>query len=79
MSGLGGSRFLKEPFDCRHGERIEKNEEIMALRFAMVEARLVRIEALIERVERRLWVTVFGVAAVVLGEAAQRLLGWAVV
>jgi len=45
----------------------------------MVEARLARIEALIERVERRLWVTVFGVAAVVLGEAAQRLLGWAVV
>ncbi|MCR9150358.1 MAG: hypothetical protein NXH83_09300 [Rhodobacteraceae bacterium] len=71
----GGSRYLKEPFDCTHGPRIEKNEEIMALRFATVEARLVRIEALIERLERRVWMIVFGVVAVVLGEAVQSLAG----
>lgn len=72
----GGSRYLKEPFDCAHEGRFEKIEEITALRFATMEARLMRIEVLIERLEKRLWMTVYGVAAVVLGQAVQSILDW---
>lgn len=72
----GGSRFLKEPFDCGQEGRFEKIEEITALRFATMEARLARIEVLIERLEKRLWMTVYGVAAVVLGQAVQSILDW---
>jgi len=69
-----GSRYLKEPFQCTHEQRIEAMDKIMALRFETMEKRLERIEAMIGSLERRLWTTVFGVAAVVLSEAAMSLI-----
>lgn len=69
-----GSRYLKEPFDCLHEHRFEATEKIMALQFETVERRLERIEAMIQGVERRLWMTVVGVAGVILSQAAEQLL-----
>lgn len=69
----GGSRFLKEPFEV-HEQRFETTERIMALQFNQVERRLERIEALIEGLERRLWMTVYGVVAVILTQAVQSIL-----
>lgn len=70
----GGSRFLKEPFECAHEHRFEATERIMALQFETVERRLERIEAMILGVEKRLWMTVFGVVGVFLAQAAQSVL-----
>lgn len=68
-----GSRYLKEPFECGHEHRFEAIERIMALQFGTVEKRLERIEAMIGGVERRLWMTVFGVCGVILAQAVQGL------
>ena len=68
-----GSRYLKEPFECAHEHRFEATERIMALQFETVERRLERIEAMIEGVEKRLWMTVFGVVGVMLSQAVQSI------
>ncbi|WBU53836.1 hypothetical protein [Paracoccus sp. SCSIO 75233] len=64
----------RESFDPHH-LRIEAQERVMALQFGAVDKRLERIEALIERLERRLWMTVYGVVAVILTQAMQSLIG----
>jgi len=69
-----GSRYLKEPFQCAHEHRFEATERIMALQFETVEKRLERIEAMVGGVEKRLWMTVFGVVGVILSQAAQSAL-----
>ncbi len=75
MAGLGvGSRYLKEPFECAHEHRFETTEKIMSLQFETVERRLERIEAMILGVEKRLWMTVFGVVGVILSQAVQSIL-----
>ncbi|MGO4853174.1 GTA head formation protein, RCAP_rcc01685 family [Phaeovulum sp. W22_SRMD_FR3] len=71
----GGSRYLKEPFDP-HDQRLETVERIMSLQFTQVERRLERIEAMIEGLERRLWMTVYGVVAVILTQAVQGVLDY---
>lgn len=57
--------------------RLEAQERIMALQFGTVEKRLERIEAMIEGLERRLWMTVYGVVAVILTQAVQGILEYA--
>ncbi len=69
-----GSRYLNEPFECAHEHRFVATEKIMALQFETVEKRLERIEAMILGVEKRLWMTVFGVVGVILSQAVQSLL-----
>jgi len=69
----GGSRFLKEPFEV-HEQRFEQTEKIMELQFGQVERRLEKIEQMIEGLERRLWMTVYGVVAVILTQAILSLL-----
>lgn len=70
---MQGSRYVKEPFGWQD-HRFETQERIMALQFGQVEKRLERIEALIEGLERRLWMTVYGVVAVILTQAVQSIL-----
>ncbi|AOZ69260.1 hypothetical protein LPB142_07955 [Rhodobacter xanthinilyticus] len=72
----GGSRYLKEPFEV-HEQRFEATEKIMELQFSQVEKRLVRIETMIEGLEKRLWMTVYGVVAVILTQAIQGVLEYA--
>ena len=75
MAGPGaGSRYLKEPFECAHEHRFDATERIMTLQFDTVEKRLERIEAMILGVEKRLWMTVFGVVGVILSQAVQSIL-----
>jgi hypothetical protein len=51
--------------------RLEAHERLSALQFEALDARFQRLELLIERLERRLWLTVYGVAGVILAEAFQ--------
>ena len=57
-----------------HYHRFETQERVMALQFGAVDKRLERIEALIEGLEKRLWMTVYGEVAVILTQDVQGLL-----
>ena len=63
-----------EPFDCAPALRIAANERVAALQFAQLDARLVKIEEMMERLDRRLWLTVYGVVGVILAQAFQSIL-----
>ncbi|WP_114964948.1 GTA head formation protein, RCAP_rcc01685 family [Alkalilacustris brevis] len=64
---VGGSRYLYDSFDAAHA-RIEANERVAEERWQGLEYRLGRIEGALERLERRLWLAAYGVAAAVLAQ-----------
>ena len=68
----GGSRFLYEPFDVA-AARIEVHERVLEERWAGLERRLRAIETMLERLERRLWLAVYGVAGFLLAQGALAL------
>ena len=68
-----GTRQYYDNFDAAHA-RIEVNERVAEERWVALEHRLCRIEAMLERLERRLWLTVYGVVAAVLAQVAMSLL-----
>jgi hypothetical protein len=70
---VGGSRFLYDSFDLAQA-RIDAQERVEEERRAGLEYRLNRIESAIERLEKRLWLAVYGVAAGVLMHGALALL-----
>jgi len=69
----GGSRFLYDSFDVANA-RIEANERVAEQRWSALEYRLGQIETTLERLERRLWLGVYGVAAFLLTQGAEALL-----
>lgn len=60
-----GSRFLYEPFDVASA-RLETHEQVTNERWSGLERRLGQIETTLERLERRLWLAVFGVGGFVI-------------
>lgn len=68
-----GSRYLYDSFDAASA-RIEANERVAEERWAGLEYRLGQIEGSLERLERRIWVGVYGVAAFLLAQVAETLL-----
>lgn len=70
---VGGSRFLYDSFDLAQA-RIEAQERVAEERRAGLEYRLGRIEAAVERIEKRLWLAVYGVAAGVVVHGAMALM-----
>lgn len=58
-----------EPFACAPGLKIAAHERLSAVQFAAMQAQLGRIEAAMERLEKRLWLTVFGVLGTILAQA----------
>ncbi|WP_299420019.1 hypothetical protein [uncultured Shimia sp.] len=71
---MGDPRYGFESFDCAPGLRLEAHERVAKLQFESLNRRLDKIEQLIERLERRLWLTVYGVVAVILAQAFQSVL-----
>lgn len=69
----GGSRFLYEPFDAAEA-RIEAHERVTDERWVGLERRLLSIEGMLERLERRLWLAVFGVVGFVLTQGVYTIL-----
>lgn len=67
----GGSRFLFEPFQYGPKDLKAAQDKILQMKFDAVEVRLARMEMLMERMERRLWLTVYGVAGAVLASVAR--------
>ncbi|WP_371153678.1 hypothetical protein [Jannaschia sp. 2305UL9-9] len=75
MSGpkAGGSRFLYAPFDAANA-RIEANERVLEERWDALTFRLQQIEGTLDRLERRLWLAVMGVAGAVLAQGVNYLI-----
>ncbi|MGR3837517.1 MAG: GTA head formation protein, RCAP_rcc01685 family [Cognatishimia sp.] len=67
-------RYGFEAFDCAPALRLEAHERVAKLQFDSLNKRLDRIEELIERLDRRLWLTVYGVVGVILAQAFGSLL-----
>lgn len=63
-----------EPFACAPALRLEAHERLSAVQIAALEDRLARLELLLERLEKRLWLAVYGVAAGLLAQALQGLI-----
>jgi hypothetical protein len=70
---VGGSRYLYDSFDAA-AARIEANERVAEERWSGLEYRLRQIELGLERLERRMWLAVYGVAAMALASGARMLL-----
>ncbi|WP_149142965.1 GTA head formation protein, RCAP_rcc01685 family [Gemmobacter caeruleus] len=71
--GGSGSRFLYDSFDAAHA-RIEANERVAEERWNALEYRLGQIEGTLERLEKRIWLGVYGVAAFLLAQGAEAVL-----
>jgi hypothetical protein len=69
----GGSRYVYESFDAA-AARIEANERVAEERWSGLEYRLGLIEATLERLEKRIWVGVYGVAAFMLAQMAEAVI-----
>lgn len=73
-SASGGSRFLYDSFDAA-AARIEANERVAEERWNGLERRLSQIDDALERMEKRLWLGVYGVAAFLLAQGAEAVIG----
>ncbi len=71
----GGSRYLYEPFEYARADTVQANERVQDERWRALEYRLGQIEISLERLERRVWLTIFGVTAAVLSETVTGILG----
>ncbi|PJE27109.1 hypothetical protein SAMN06297129_3170 [Pseudooceanicola antarcticus] len=63
-----------EEFQCGPALRLDAHERLSGLQIEALNARIDRIEQLLERLEKRLWLIVFGVVGVVLAEAFQSVI-----
>ncbi|MBL4808148.1 MAG: hypothetical protein JKY31_12820 [Rhodobacteraceae bacterium] len=64
-----GSRFLYEPFDAASA-RIEAHERVTDERWLGLERRLETIEKSLERLEKRMWLAVYGAASLFAADVA---------
>lgn len=62
------------PFDCAPGLRLAAHERVTTIHNDNLNRRLDRLEEMMERLERRLWLAVYGVVAMVVAQAIQSIL-----
>jgi len=67
-------RYGFEAFDCAPALRLEAHERVSDLQLNALGERIARLEAALERLERRLWLAVYGVAAAIVVQAFQPVL-----
>ena len=63
-----------ERFQCAPGLRLQAHERVADIQHKNLINRLERIEEMMERLEKRLWITVFGIVATILGQGLQSIL-----
>lgn len=68
------SRVMHENFAVA-AARIEANERVSEERWSALDYRLGRIEETLERLEKRIWLGVYGVAAFLLTQMAEAVIG----
>lgn len=67
-------RYGFEAFDCAPALRLDAHERVARLQFDALALRLEKIEEAMQRLERRLWLAVYGVVAAILAQAFQPVL-----
>ncbi|SDI07749.1 GTA head formation protein, RCAP_rcc01685 family [Lutimaribacter saemankumensis] len=67
-------RYGFEAFDCAPALRLEAHERVSTLQIEGLQQRALRLEATIEKLERRLWLAVYGIVGIILAQAVQSLL-----
>ena len=70
---MSGSRFLYDSFDAASA-RIDAHERVMEERWTALEFRLGQIDRALERLEKRIWLGVYGVAAFLLAQGAEAVI-----
>lgn len=70
---IGGSRFLYEPFDA-NSARIDAHELVNQERWTALERRLHRMEEVLDRLERRMWLAVTAMAGFLAADVAYSFL-----
>ncbi len=68
-----GGRVLHDNLSVA-AARIEANERVAEERWSALDYRLGRIEAALERLEKRIWLGVYGVAAFLLTQMAEAVI-----
>lgn len=63
-----------EQFQCAPGLKLQAHEHVVQIQHDNLIRRLDRVEEMMERLERRLWLTVYGIVAMILGQAVQSVL-----
>lgn len=63
-----------EQFECAPGLRLAAHEKVSQIHHENLVRRLDRLDEMMERLERKLWLTVYGVIAVILSQAVQSFL-----
>lgn len=63
-----------ERFECAPGLRLQAHERVAEIQHKNLIARLDRVEMMMERLEKRLWLTVYGIVAMILGQGLQSIL-----
>lgn len=63
-----------EKFDCAPGLKLAAHERVSQIHQENTSKRIDRLEMLMERLEKRLWLAVYGVVAVILAQAFQSIL-----
>ncbi len=72
--GRGAERYGFEAFDCAPALRLEANERVAVLKFQSIVEQQKKLEEAMERLERRLWLAVYGMAAAIMAQAFQPLI-----
>lgn len=74
MARMTKERALFESFECAPGLRLQAHERLSQVHHENLCKRLDRLEEMMERLEKRLWLTVYGVVAAILAQAFQSVL-----
>lgn len=71
---MSESRIGFETFECAPGLRLAAHERVSQIHHDNLCRSLERLEEMVGRLEKRLWLTVYGVVAVILAQAFQSFL-----
>lgn len=63
-----------ESFDCAPALRLEAHERVSKLHIEGLNRRIEKLEDVVEKLERRLWLAVYGVVGAIVAQALQSLL-----
>lgn len=71
---MSEARLGYETFECAPGLRLAAHEKVSQIHHDNLCRRLDRLELAMERLEKRLWLAVYGVVAVILAQVFQSFL-----
>ena len=63
-----------EAFECGPSLRLEAHERLSRHQMETIGDRITRLEQIVERLEKRLWLGVYGIVAMILAQAFQSII-----